>query len=236
MFPPTRPSAIAGLHASDEAVRARSLAVLSEVYWRPICAYVQVRWRKDRAQAEDLTQAFFATALDRATFDRYQPERGRFRTYVRHCVDRHVVDEHRRAVAMRRGGGDDAVDLASVEATLTSADGDALAAFDAAWLRRLVTLASERLDAGLKARGKPLYAALFHRFHRDDDPPSYQAVADELGIKVTDVTNWLAYARREFRRIALDLMREITASDDEFADEALAAFGLDVRAAAEPTG
>lgn len=233
MFPPTRPSAITGLHAPDAAERARSLAVLAEVYWRPVCTYVRVRWRKDQAEAEDLTQAFFATALDRRTFERYDPARGRFRTFLRHCVDRHVVDGHRRDVALRRGGGDGALHLDAIDAP--AAEAEAEAAFDAAWLRRLVTLACERLDAGLRAKGKPVHADLFQRFHGDDDPPSYGAVAEQLGVKVTDVTNWLAYARREFRRIALDLMREITASEDEFADEAMAAFGLDVRAPAAPS-
>jgi len=51
------------------------------------------------------------------------------------------------------------------------------------------------------------------------------------GISVTDVTNWLHVARREFRQVALDLLRELTASEEEFDQEALAVFGIDTRAA-----
>jgi hypothetical protein len=42
------------------------------------------------------------------------------------------------------------------------------------------------------------------------------------------VTNWLHVARREFRRVALDILRELTVDDDEFAAEARAVFGIDV--------
>ncbi len=42
------------------------------------------------------------------------------------------------------------------------------------------------------------------------------------------VTNRLAAARRRFREIALELVRESTASDREFENEVRALFGIDV--------
>jgi uncharacterized protein (DUF433 family) len=71
----------------------------------------------------------------------------------------------------------------------------------------------------------------FHLFEAYDlegnDKISYQQLAQEYGISVTDVTNALAWARREFRKIALDLLRKICGSDEEFQREARAAFGWD---------
>jgi hypothetical protein len=58
--------------------------------------------------------------------------------------------------------------------------------------------------------------------------PSYADVASHLGISVTDVTNRLAHARREFRRIVLDKLRELTATDEEFRSEAFAVLGIRV--------
>ena len=46
---------------------------------------------------------------------------------------------------------------------------------------------------------------------------------------MTDVTNWLHGARKEFRKVALDLLRELTIDDDDFAAEAMAVFGIDVK-------
>jgi hypothetical protein len=43
------------------------------------------------------------------------------------------------------------------------------------------------------------------------------------------VTNYLAFARREFRRIAIEKLREMCASDDEFRREARSIFGVDPR-------
>jgi hypothetical protein len=54
-------------------------------------------------------------------------------------------------------------------------------------------------------------------------------LAQEYGIPLTDVTNALAWARREFRRIALQRLREICGSEEEFQRETRAAFGWDAK-------
>ena len=42
---------------------------------------------------------------------------------------------------------------------------------------------------------------------------------------MTDVTNHLSRVRRELRRIVLEVLREMTASDEEFSEEARALLG-----------
>ncbi len=51
-------------------------------------------------------------------------------------------------------------------------------------------------------------------------------LAEEFHIPVTQVTNFLAFARREFRRIVLEKLREITANDREFREEARSLLGV----------
>jgi hypothetical protein len=46
-------------------------------------------------------------------------------------------------------------------------------------------------------------------------------------MPVTSVTNHLALARREFRRIVLEKLRELTSTDAEFRREARALLGVD---------
>jgi DNA-directed RNA polymerase specialized sigma24 family protein len=99
-FPATRLSAIAGVMAADPAERARGRDVLSRVYWKPIYKYVRLRWRKPPDEAEEVTQEFFLRCLDQDTFAVYRPEQGRFRTFLRSCLDRFV--EPNRAAAGRR--------------------------------------------------------------------------------------------------------------------------------------
>jgi hypothetical protein len=55
--------------------------------------------------------------------------------------------------------------------------------------------------------------------------PTYAGLAGELGIPVTQVTNFLALARREFRAIVLEQIRELSVDEVEFRDEARALLG-----------
>ena len=50
--------------------------------------------------------------------------------------------------------------------------------------------------------------------------PAYRTIAEELGLPVTQVTNHLAWARRELRRLVLERLRSLTSSDAEFREEA----------------
>ena len=229
MFPVTRPSAVAGLLSDDPDRRASSLAVIAAAYWKPVCTYLRTRWGATKEQAEDLSQSFFETALRRDLLATYQPQRARFRTFLRACLDRHAIDMHRRAVAERRGGGAPTLELAAADVAVAAAD-DPDKVFEAEWLRHLMQVAIARLDAALAAANKPVHAALFHEFHVGDAAPTYAEAAARHGITTTDVTNWLHVARKEFRKIAIDLLRELTLDDDDFANEALAVFGIDVRA------
>ena len=53
-------------------------------------------------------------------------------------------------------------------------------------------------------------------------------MAQQFGLKTSDVTNYLAYARREFRRVVLEQLREMTGSEDEFRREARTLLGVDM--------
>ena len=228
MFPTTRSSAVADLLSGDPQRHARSLEIISRAYWKPACQYVRMRWRTTPEQAEDLAQSFFETALRRDLLANYQPGRGRFRSFFRTCLDRHAIDHYRRTQAARRGGGAAELDI---DELAVAGEGDAPdAVFEAEWLRHLMQLALDQLEQTLTADGKPIHAALFRQFHVGDDAPSYAEAAAQHGISVTDVTNWLHVARKAFRQIALELLAELTLDDDDYADEAMAVFGIDVRA------
>jgi DNA-directed RNA polymerase specialized sigma24 family protein len=58
---------------------------------------------------------------------------------------------------------------------------------------------------------------------------SYEQLAREFGVSVTDVTNALSWARKAFREIALARLREISGSDEEFQREAQAVFGWEAK-------
>jgi hypothetical protein len=139
-----------------------------------------------------------------------------------------------------------ALDFDVAEDELPSVATDVEACFDAEWTRALLASAVASLEASCRERGKNVVFAVFRRYVLDDEVgdgpssdtahaengdatkrPSYAVLARELGISVSDVTNHLSWARREFRRLALESLREITATEEEFRSEAQALFGVD---------
>lgn len=234
-FPPTRHSAVLAIRSDDPDERKRSADIVAMAYWKPVYKYVRLKWRKTADDAQDLTQAFFSKAFEKGYFDSYDPERARFRTYLRTCLDRFVANEEKAGRRIKRGG-----DTRILSLDFDQADGELARAdppspeglneyFDLEWTRSLFGMAVEGLRLECESKGKPLHFKVFERYDLDEgntSKPSYASLSAELGISVTDVTNYLSYARREFRRIVLDKLREITATEEEFRLEARSVLGI----------
>lgn len=97
------------------------------------------------------------------------------------------------------------------------------------FLRSLFGLSVERLRQFCEERGKQTQFRLFEIYDLEDGGArqrSYADLAKDFGIATTGVTNYLAFARREFRRISLQRLREMTASEEEFQREAKALLGV----------
>jgi hypothetical protein len=95
------------------------------------------------------------------------------------------------------------------------------------WVRSLFGRAVERLRAECAHRGRETVFRAFERYDLEEERSSrtYADLALELGISVTHVTNSLALARREFRRILLEDLRAVTSSEEEFQEEARSLLG-----------
>ena len=108
---------------------------------------------------------------------------------------------------------------------------DLEADFHREWTRSLFGLAVEALRSRCRGTSKEAAFTLFERYDLqgadDPDRPSYAQLASEMGLPVTQVTNHLHWARREFRAAVLVTLREITASEAEFRAEARALLGVD---------
>ena len=72
-FPLTRRSVLLAARDADPVVRRRAWGDRVESYWRPGYRYLRLRWRAAPEEAEDLTQEFFARALQKGTFDPFVP-------------------------------------------------------------------------------------------------------------------------------------------------------------------
>lgn len=239
-FPLTRWSAVVAARSADATERARALDTLIGAYWKPVFKYIRLRWNRAFEDAQDLTQGFFAGLLERDLLAQFNPEKSRLRTFLRLCVDSFVMNEDKAAGRQKRGGQalHVALDFEAVEHELaagaidpaTIASPDSLEAFfEKEWVRSLFGLAVEDLRTLCDARGKQAAFRLFEQYDLEEGRASYAQLAQQFGLSVSDVTNALAWARREFRRIALERLRQMCGGEDEFRREARALFGWEPR-------
>jgi RNA polymerase sigma factor (sigma-70 family) len=236
-FPLTRWSAIVALRSGEQSERTRALEIIVATYWKPVYKYIRLKWGKANEDAKDLTQGFFAKALEKDFFQGYDPAKARFRTFLRTCLDGFVANENKAAARIKRGGQAILMplDFETAEGELKHTEIPAPETlddyFEREWVRSLFSLALETLQAECNAKGKSAHFQIFQRYDLDeaDNKISYEQLAAEFKTSVSNVTNYLAYARREFRRIVLEKLREMTATDEEFRSEARAVLGVEVK-------
>ena len=229
-FPVTRHSVVQSLGSREPNVRRAAFDALATAYWKPVFKYLRLKWSAPPEAAADLTQGFFLKAYEKSYFAGFDPAKAKFRTYLRTCLDRFVGNARQESRRLKRGGDVEFVpfDFAAAEFELQRQHvGNAAREFDAffhrEWLRSLFAVAIVRLRTACEAAGRTARFAIFERYDLADDDstrPTYSELARELAMSVTDVTNELAAARRDFRRVVLTVLREQCATDEEFEQEA----------------
>ena len=110
-FPATRHSVIDRMRTADEGARGQAFGDLVHGYWKPLHRYLCLHWHLSEDEAEEATQAFFTHAFQKEWLARDEPEKARFRTFLRVCADRFVLNRRQAAARIKRGGGVETVSL-----------------------------------------------------------------------------------------------------------------------------
>ena len=234
-FPQTQWSAIVATGSAREDERQRAYDTIVAAYWRPVYAYIRIKWHKSRDDAKDLTQSFFLKAIEKNYFSNYDPAKALFRTYLRTCLEGFLANANKAAKRLKRGGEAifQSLDFERADGELQvleiKDDETPEAYFDKEWLRGFFDLAVTELRRELQAEGKDVHIRLFERYDlaegSKEHKVSYDSLAREFDLPTTTVNNYLAAARRRLRRIVLQKLRELTASEEEFRQEARAVLG-----------
>ena len=103
-FATTHWSVVAQSALTDVPEAADALAKLCETYWPPIYSFVRRRGYSP-ADAQDLTQSFFAFFLRTKAYARTDRLHGKFRSFLLASVKNFLSDNWDRDQAIRRGGG-----------------------------------------------------------------------------------------------------------------------------------
>lgn len=237
-FPETDQSAIVCARSTDHLVRQRAFETILASYWKPVYKYVRLKWRASNEDAKDLTQGFFANAFEKNHFANYDATKASFQTFLRTCLDGFVANERKAGARLKRGGDFEHFQFDFVAAEdefashAASSDLSPEDYFHREWVRWMFTLAVEALRRQCEDTGKTIQFQLFERYDLADDGGenlSYAVLGREFGLDTTTVTNYLAAVRRDFRRIVIDKLREITATEEEFRAEARSLLGVEVK-------
>jgi RNA polymerase sigma factor (sigma-70 family) len=234
-FPATRLSAIERIRDGSPDARREAFGDLVDGYWKPVYKHLRLTWRLDAEDARDLTQGFFADAFQKSWLERYEPGKARFRTFVRVCADRFVMNMRQSSARLKRGGGVQTLplDFDGAEREVASRDRRAMPEPEELFHQEFVRALFDKVVADLRSecdeRGRAIVFTLFERYDLAPvEGVSYAQLAAEFGLTPTQVTNNLAQARRRFRERALEALRGLCGTDEEFRREARDLFGLEV--------
>ena len=198
------------LEAQGQSPAAQeALEKLCNTYWRPVYSFIR-REGTGHEEAEDLTQAFFALLLQRRNFGDVRKEKGRLRSYLLTSLKHFLVSQHRRAVTVKRGKGQQPVPLEEL-AAIGRADiepADHLSAdriYERRWALTLMEQVLRRLrDEYVMAGNAELFDLLKQLLPDEPGAPSRAEIALQLGM--TD--NALRQAFHRFRQRYQLLLRE----------------------------
>jgi RNA polymerase sigma factor (sigma-70 family) len=231
-FPQTRHSIVRELGSDNAASKQRAFETLAAAYWKPVLTYIRLRWSANEHDAEDWTQEFFASAFEREFLATYDATKARFRTFVRLCVDRMVMNSLKASSRLKRGGGSTEVSIDDVPLPVNSTTDELEELFRQEWIRSLFEQAIERLRAESDEAGKAVQFAIFEAYDvigpSQRTPPSYAELAAKYHVPETQITNYLAFTRRRLRHHVLETLATLTANDDELAAEAREILGVNI--------
>lgn len=220
IFATTRWSVIARARDAGES-GAEALNFLCKAYWRPLRSYL-LRAGYAQADAEDLTQEFFARLLRRQSLHELSPERGRFRNFLLVSLRNFLADEYDKSKAARRGGGHTIISLdAETENAAPLEIPDHFTpeqSFERHWALTVLARARERLRVECLANGRTaLYEALGPEGNDSDE--TYSQLGARLGMSEEGVKSAAFRLRRRYRELIRAEVAETVENEAELEQE-----------------
>jgi RNA polymerase sigma-70 factor (ECF subfamily) len=219
-FPTTRWSLVARAGGVSSPDGREALEVLCRAYWFPIYAFIR-RHGADAEAARDLTQTYFTRLLEKDLLLVADPQKGRFRSFLKTDCTYFVADQRDRERAQKRGGDRATIRIEALDAEdrYRREMADELTPerqFDRTWAltlldRVLDQLAAEYADSGRGALFDRLEVVLTPGSH----PSSYAALASQFGMTEGAVQVAVHRLRRRYRAI---LREQIAATLDDPTD------------------
>lgn len=201
-----------------------ALAMLCRTYWLPLYSYVRRRGYEP-ADAEDLTQGFFARLLRLESLSQVKRERGRFRAFLLASLKHYLADERDRERAAKRGAGlieslhaDDAESRYQREPVDTARTPDQ--AFDRAWALALLDRVTAILQRDYASLGQgELFEALKFCLTGSRSEVPYAELSGRLGMNEPAIRVAVHRMRKRYREILREEIARTVEGEDEVEEE-----------------
>ena len=230
--PPAGPAAFVTTHWSvvlaagrADTTRARdALAGLCQTYWHPLYAYVR-RLGHSPADAQDLTQEFFARLLAKNYLAAADESRGRFRSFLLASLKHFLANEWDKARAQKRGGGEIPIpiDPAAAATGCVFEPADPVTAekiYERRWALTLLDLVLRRLRQEYAAAGREkLFEELKPTLTEARRSVRYAEIAIRLGSSEGAVKVAVHRLRQRYREVLRAEIADTVAGPGEVEDE-----------------
>ncbi len=224
LFATTHWSVVLAAANEETPEAAAALERLCRTYWYPLYAFVR-REGYSPADAQDLTQEFFARLLARHALTQVAPEKGRFRSFLlaamRHCLS----DQRGRARTVTRGGRATILSLDAQEAEdryrlepVERMDAEKL--YERRWAMTLVEQALARLREESAAAGKGELFERLRRFVAGESDATWGEAAADLGLTEGAMKAAVHRLRERYRVLLRDEVAHTVAEPKEIETEA----------------
>ncbi|MHC4607998.1 MAG: RNA polymerase sigma factor [Planctomycetota bacterium] len=231
-FPRTTWGLVAYLQDAATEHQRAGLETLCRTYWKPVYRYIRIAWAKGNEDAKDLTQAFLLWLLEGEALQRFRPEYGAFRSYLKVLLRRFVGHQETALKALKRGGGVKKIPIEGDPDFPESAPADPRAedpeeAFERSWRIELVNRVLDRLGKRFASREKQGVFEMFkeHDLVPEKERPSYQALSEKHGLSMREVERHLYTVRKEFRSAVRAEVAETVSDPQALEEEWNALFG-----------
>jgi len=223
-FQDTHWSLVLAARAGDSVHANAALESLCRGYWYPLYAYVR-RCGEMPAEAQDLTQSFFAQFLERDSLRTVSRERGRFRWFLLASLKHFLANKWERNRAQKRGGGRTliALDALDPEERYALEPVDRLSpdkAYDRFWALNLLEQARTRLreefaDAGRAER----FAKLEQFLPGRESVDAYGDLASQFDVTVGAIKADVSRLRRRYGELLRDEVGQTLGTHADLDDE-----------------
>jgi RNA polymerase sigma-70 factor (ECF subfamily) len=215
---------LAAADKKDKSQAEKSLEQLCRTYWLPLYAYVR-RQGENPHDAQDLTQEFFATLLEKDFLAAVDPKKGRFRSFLLASLKHFLSNQRVRARAQKRGGGQTllSLDFTGEETHLNFEAADKLTPeilFERRWATTLLEQALARLRQDYASQGKePIFEQLKMTLTEGRGSMAYAALAASLNMSEAAVKMAVYRLRQRYRECLRAEIAQTVATADEIEDE-----------------